>query len=188
MINEAKKYLDVIGFIIVRIHDEWRVTTKKSKNARSFKTDDDLIAFARTQGWREKQSELFPESYVNHLVRHCIPAVTRDRDRQLKRRKKKLGVSVGGDGTVKERFEQFHADNPHVYDVLVSISREGRRRGLEQWSIAGAFEVARYERRFSTTDESFKIRNDFKPHYARLIMEREPDLDGFFATRELTAL
>ena len=124
------------------------------------------------------------------VVAHRVvqDAVHRDRARQLSRRKKRLGVFVGGGGTNRERFEQFHSDNPHVYDVRVSISREGRRRGMSQWSIAGAFEVARYERRFSTTDESFKIRNDFKPHYARLIMEREGDLKGFFIIKELTAL
>lgn len=112
----------------------------------------------------------------------------RDRARQLNRRKKKPSVRIGGEGTTKERFEQFHEDNPHVYAILVNISREGKRRGISRWSIAGAFEVARYERKFSTSDETFKIRNDFKPHYARLIMAKEPDLDGFFETREMTAL
>lgn len=57
----------------------------------------------------------------------------------------------------------------------------------EVWSIAGAFEVARWELRFSTTDKSFKLRNDFKPHYARLIMEEVKELDGFFKTKELSA-
>lgn len=69
----------------------------------------------------------------------------------------------------------------------MSICLEARRRGFDVWSIAGAFEVARWELRFSTTDKSFKLRNDFKPHYARLIMEEVKELDGFFKTKELSA-
>jgi hypothetical protein len=86
-----------------------------------------------------------------------------------------------------EQFEDFHRDNPHVYDVLVKIARGAKERGIDQWSIAGAFEVARWEARFGTTDRHFKIRNDFKPHYARLIMEQEKDLNGIFVVRRLTA-
>ena len=33
----------------------------------------------------------------------------------------------------------------------------------------------------------WKINNNFAPHYARLIMEQEPDLKGFFEVRELRA-
>jgi hypothetical protein len=127
-----------------------------------------------------------PEPTPTEAIAHS--AVFRDRARQLQRRRKRLSPPCGEGQTIKERFQQFHAENPHVYKVLVEIVREAKRRGIDKWSIKGAFEVARYERKFSTTDDQFKLRNDFTPHYARLIMEQEPDLDSIFATKELTAL
>lgn len=127
-----------------------------------------------------------PEPTPPEVTAHS--AVLRDRARQLQRRRQRLSPPCGEGATIKERFEQFHHENPHVYAVLVNIAREGKRRGIEQWSIAGTFEVARYERKFATTNDKFKLRNDFKPHYARLIMENESDLRGMFTTRELTAL
>ena len=31
---------------------------------------------------------------------------------------------------------------------------------------------------------AFKLNNNFTAHYARLLMAQEPDLEGFFETRE----
>jgi hypothetical protein len=36
------------------------------------------------------------------------------------------------------------------------------------------------------TAEKYKLNNNYKAEYARFIMRREPDLEGFFRTRELT--
>lgn len=110
-----------------------------------------------------------------------------DRQRRVAAKAKRLGPPTGRQST-SDRFRRFHNENPHVYVALIEIAREARRRGLDQWSIAGAFEVARFERKFGTTDRQFKMPNDFKPHYARLIMQECPDLDGFFETRELRTL
>ena len=38
-----------------------------------------------------------------------------------------------------------------------------------------------------STGESYKISNDYRSHYARLIMRNEQDLNGIFEIRELTA-
>jgi hypothetical protein len=36
-----------------------------------------------------------------------------------------------------------------------------------------------------TVGDDFKLNNNYHSRYARLIMEREPGLDGFFETRGL---
>jgi len=46
--------------------------------------------------------------------------------------------------------------------------------------------VLRWERAMKTTDQTeWKLNNNYTSRYARLIMEQEPDLEGFFVTRGL---
>lgn len=88
----------------------------------------------------------------------------------------------------KDKFTQFHANNPHIYDALVQVARRLRDRGIKRYSIAGLFEVVRFELAISTVDNSgFKLGNDYKPHYSRLIMAQEPDLGGMFTTHQLAS-
>lgn len=49
------------------------------------------------------------------------------------------------------------------------------------------WERARWEFVMGTDDQSsdFKLNNNYHSRYARLIMEQEDDLDGFFDLREL---
>ena len=86
--------------------------------------------------------------------------------------------------SIEERFEIFHRGNPHVYAVLVRVARRMKRSGkVKTWSMKAAFEVVRY-RAIETYGQDWKLNNDYTSHYARLIMEREKELAGFFRTRE----
>jgi hypothetical protein len=80
------------------------------------------------------------------------------------------------------RFREFHNENPHVYDHLVLLAREGARHS-DKLGIGQLFEVLRWQRMLTTTDPDFKLNNNYRAHYPRLIMEREPDLAGIFDTR-----
>lgn len=92
----------------------------------------------------------------------------------------------GPTDTLDERFLEFHEANPDVYAELVKLCRNVKSRGRERWSINAAFEVLRYSR-LQTRGDEFKLNNSHRALYARLIMENEPDLDGFFETRERSA-
>jgi len=81
------------------------------------------------------------------------------------------------------KAQKFHADNPHVYSELVSLARQLRGLGHERYSIKGLWEVLRHRRAMQTNASDFKLNNNYTAHYARWIMDREPDLSGFFATR-----
>lgn len=83
----------------------------------------------------------------------------------------------------RQRFEQFHAAHPDVYDRLATHARKWKRRHPHRQSIAMLFEVLRYEEGLSTTGDPFKLDNSLRPFYARLLMDREPDLAGLFETR-----
>jgi len=86
--------------------------------------------------------------------------------------------------TLSERFADFHAKSPEVYAALVKLAREWvfhtRRNRL---GIATLYERARWELALTTSDADFKLNNDYRAFYARLIMHQEPDLAGLFATR-----
>lgn len=87
--------------------------------------------------------------------------------------------------TAPERFEEFHALNPHVYATLVRLSRRfidatGRRK----LAVQRVVEIARWDLQIATRgEEEFEINNSFTPYYARLIMLQEPDLDAVFDIR-----
>lgn len=88
--------------------------------------------------------------------------------------------------TIEERFEAFHAANPDVYDELVRLARRAKARGHRRMGIELCFGALRWNRLMATTGESgFKLNDHFTSRYARLLMAREPDLNGFFETREL---
>lgn len=85
-------------------------------------------------------------------------------------------------------FEEFHEENPRVYDVMVRLAREYiARTGRRHLGMAQLRERVRWEIAMKTSDPDFKINNNYTPYYARLIMTREPDLDGIFALRRSVA-
>ena len=86
--------------------------------------------------------------------------------------------------TIQERFEAFHKSNPHVYNELCNLARQLKARGRERYGIKSLFEALRWHKAMQTSDEEFKLNNNFTAFYARLLMAQEPELDGFFEVRE----
>jgi hypothetical protein len=99
--------------------------------------------------------------------------------------------SEDDDMKLRHQFEDFHARNPVVYTTLVRLARRARDVGRGELGIACLWERMRWEL-FVETDtpgagEPFKLNNNHRAFYAREIMQREPDLDGFFRLRESEA-
>jgi len=78
----------------------------------------------------------------------------------------------------------FHMENPQVYHQLRAMALGLLDAGYRHHSIKGLFEVLRYNRKVKTTGKPYKLDNNLTPFYARLLMENEPRLEGFFHTRE----
>lgn len=88
--------------------------------------------------------------------------------------------------SIQERFEAFHATHPEIYTYLIALVYELRRRGYEQYGIAPLWERMRWHFKFEKDlGEGFKLPNDYRSRYARLIMKDHPELDGFFKIRKL---
>lgn len=88
--------------------------------------------------------------------------------------------------SLQDQFEQFHAENPGVYRKLVQIARSAKSSGKSQYGIGSCWERLRWHLDIETnSSDEFSLNNNHRSRYARLIMEQEPDLKGFFHTREL---
>lgn len=90
-------------------------------------------------------------------------------------------------GPIEEAFWQFHAQNPQVYRELVHLARDLARRGRDKIGIGMLFEVLRWQHMLATEGDAdgFKLNNNYRALYARLIMHREADLAGIFELRRL---
>jgi hypothetical protein len=81
-------------------------------------------------------------------------------------------------------FDRFHAENPKVYETLVRLAREWVARfGGHKLGIATLYETARWQITIATNDAEFRLNNNYRAWYARLIMAQEPDLAGLFDLR-----
>jgi hypothetical protein len=90
---------------------------------------------------------------------------------------------------LRERFEKFHAENPHVYDELHRLATQYRSaRGDKQIGISLLFEVLRWHTMLQTdSDDGFKLSDNYRAFYSRLLMERDPLLAGMFRTKRSLA-
>lgn len=90
-------------------------------------------------------------------------------------------------GQLEKKFWQFHLRHPEVFETLVHFAREWRqRRGPDATcGVCALYERARWEIWFESLadDPPPKLSNNHKPFYARLIMERNPDLEGIFVLK-----
>lgn len=86
--------------------------------------------------------------------------------------------------TIDDRFTEFDRRNPHVYQALRALSLDTRRVGVKRWSVDAAMHIVRWRYRLQTQGDEYRINNSFSALYARLLMEREPELAGFFELRK----
>jgi hypothetical protein len=82
------------------------------------------------------------------------------------------------------RAAEFHLANPHVYQLLVKWARRAKRHGAKRVGIEMIWNLMRWQAEVVTRHPGdFKLNQNYKAWYARLIMQREPDLVDIFETR-----
>jgi hypothetical protein len=88
--------------------------------------------------------------------------------------------------TLDEKFQEYHEDNSHVYQALVRLARGLKDQGYKRVGIKMLWETMRYRLMIETDDlDGFKLNNNYPSRYARMMMDNEPELQGFFEIREL---
>ena len=83
------------------------------------------------------------------------------------------------------KFEDFHQDNPLVYDLFKRFALRAIRSGYKHFSAKTIIERIRWEAAVETKDPNFKINNNFTSRYSRLFQKDFPQYSGFFRDRKL---
>lgn len=81
-------------------------------------------------------------------------------------------------------FEQYDADNPHIWQAFVHYSVQAKAKGFLHYGAKGIFEIIR----FNTAErgkEPFKVNNTYTPDYARKMELKFPEFKDFFEKRQL---
>jgi hypothetical protein len=84
---------------------------------------------------------------------------------------------------IEKAFWIFHQDNPEVYSLCVALAREALAVGRRKIGMKMVWERARWDFYIRTTDDTYKLNNNYTALYARLIMKQESDLAGVFDLR-----
>lgn len=90
--------------------------------------------------------------------------------------------------SIQERFEDYHSAHPELYNELVRLALDVKRRGRKKYGLKALAEVARWNLGLHVVDdEEYSINNNYVSRYARLILAKAPELKGFFELRKLKA-
>lgn len=91
------------------------------------------------------------------------------------------------DKTIDAKFAEFHAANPHVYEMLVQLAYEATDANKRRIGIKALWERLRWDLWLAADGDEYRLNNNFTSRYVRLIEEREPGLRGLFEQRRLRA-
>lgn len=86
---------------------------------------------------------------------------------------------------LKEKFKEYHKQNPGVYKRLVELTKQAHEKGKTRVGMKMLFEVVRWNEFLQTNDPDFKLNNNYTSYYARMIMHQHPEFGEIFETRTL---
>lgn len=92
---------------------------------------------------------------------------------------------VEGPLSLDERFARFHAANPHVAERLREIAVDMVEHGAKRVGIGLCFEVLRWSAIRTRGDDEWKLNNDYRSRYARMLADADPMLADVFEFRRL---
>jgi hypothetical protein len=92
----------------------------------------------------------------------------------------------GREKSLDERFADYHAAHPEIYREFARLARLLRDRGHEHYGAKGLFEALRFHHAVDARPgDQYKLNNNFTSRYIRLLVEEQPEFDGFFELRKL---
>jgi hypothetical protein len=83
-------------------------------------------------------------------------------------------------------FKKYDEKNPQIWEAFKKYSFQAKAKGFSHYSANGIFEVIRWHSGASA-EGVYKVNNNYRPDYARKMMEEFPQFKGFFRVRELKA-
>lgn len=90
-------------------------------------------------------------------------------------------------GSIQERFEAFHEDNPEVFRAFVKYARQAKKKGCKRIGARVIIERIRWDHEVQLWDTAPpKINDNYISRYARKLMADYPnEFPGFFELRRL---
>lgn len=88
--------------------------------------------------------------------------------------------------TLADRFRAFHSLNPHVYAAIERQALRLHAQGERRISVKAIVEDLRRSR-IATTGDDWRINNSWPAFYARILVERNPVLNGLIEQRRALA-
>ncbi|MFB7442892.1 hypothetical protein ACFC01_32065 [Streptomyces mirabilis] len=88
---------------------------------------------------------------------------------------------------IQQRFDAFHALNPWVLRHLEALAADCVAKGFRRVGIGMLFELLRWRYGQATQGDAFRLNNDYRSRYARLLIQRHPEWAHLFETRALRA-
>jgi hypothetical protein len=91
-----------------------------------------------------------------------------------------------GELTIESRFQEFHRQNPHVYQALLSLALAEIKQGARVVRTKHLFEQLRSQGCATTMfpDERFRLNNIYTRCYARML-DQHPQLAGRIPMRAI---
>jgi hypothetical protein len=83
----------------------------------------------------------------------------------------------------QSKFEEYHRDNPQVYEMFKRFTFEKISRGAKHVGAKAVLERVRWETSVSG-DDGFKVNNNYTAAYARLFAKDFPQHKDLFRTRK----
>jgi len=87
--------------------------------------------------------------------------------------------------SIDAAFQEFHSLNPHVYERLEAIALELYSLGRTHISLRDLWGFLRIQQLRTVGSDPFKFNNNFTSRYARLLLEKHPELSGAIETRDM---
>lgn len=87
---------------------------------------------------------------------------------------------------IDRAFAAFHDEHPEVYSEFRRAAEQLFDAGIEHYGAGAIFEALRFHSAVNSgKDGGFKLNNNFRSRYARLLMTEDPRFREFFETRKL---
>lgn len=89
--------------------------------------------------------------------------------------------------SIQQQFEAFHQLNPWVLAALERLTADCVDKGFTHVGIGMLFELLRWSYGRATQGDHFKLNNNFRSRYVRLLIEQHPEWTTVFEVRVLRA-
>lgn len=84
---------------------------------------------------------------------------------------------------IVRKFSKYHVENPRVFELFKKYSYQLKNSGVKHYGVGAIMERIRWHIAVETTGDEFKINNNYRSCYARLLITKDPWFETFFKTR-----